>query len=111
VTLELHIQPTPQSGYGKMLWSHPQITGDLDRQLEVQWLDGFLWVPRYDACMVCKEPTTWIDLAFEGPIHPGRCSERMQDDYAWANVMSTVRDWARRARQGDLPQDDPWLET
>lgn len=89
--LELHIRPTPQSAYQGMLWSHPQITGDRDQQLEVMGLNDFIWVPYDQPCFVCGQPTTWIDLAFEGPVHPGRCSERAWDDYAWANMLSTLR--------------------
>lgn len=82
--LELHIQPTPQSGFGKMLWSHPMLEGVGPGELEIQGLNDHIWVPYYRDCMICHEPTTWIELAFEGPLHPGECTEQMWREYGEA---------------------------
>lgn len=97
MTLELHIQEVAQSAYQGMLWSHPMITNDPNQQLEVMGLPDAIWVPYWRPCFVCGEDTTWIDLSFEAPVHPGRCSERGWDDYAWANMWSTIKngDWRK----------------
>lgn len=93
--IELHVEETKQSAFGGMLWSHPMITNDPNQQLEVAGLNDFIWTPYYLPCFVCGEDTTWVDLSFEGPIHPGRCSERAWDDYAWAIMWSNLKhgDW------------------
>lgn len=102
-SLELHIEETKQSAYAGMLWSHPMITNDPNQQLEVAWLNGFIWTPYEKPCWHCGEPTTWVDLDFEAPLHPGRCSEAKWDEYAWADMMSRVQEFVRRAKAGDLP--------
>jgi hypothetical protein len=91
VSLDLRIQEPGESAYAKMLWSHPMITGEAG-ELEVAALNDFLWVPYWRPCMECGEPTTWIDLSFEAPLHPGRCSEKAWDSYQWANAMAHLRD-------------------
>jgi hypothetical protein len=89
--LELHIQETPQSGFGKMLWSHPMLEGVGPGELEIQGLDGFLWVPFAKPCWHCGEPTCWIDLAFETNLCPGRCSEKKYDEYEWQRLLSWLQ--------------------
>jgi hypothetical protein len=64
-----------------------QLRDNLDRDVCVQGLWFFLWTLEAQPCMKCGEPTTWLDLDFEGPLHPGRCSERMWDEYAWAEAL------------------------
>jgi len=69
-----------------------QLRDNLDRDVCVQGLWYFLWTPQWQPCMRCGEPTTWLDLDFEGPLHPGRCSEAMWDSYAWADSLARLNE-------------------
>lgn len=32
-------------------------------------------------CWHCDNPTLWLELAFEVPLHPGRCSDAKWAEY------------------------------
>jgi hypothetical protein len=107
VTLELHIQPPDHLSYARMLWSHPHL-GCEPGQTEAQELDGFLWTPNQADCFQCGKPTCWVDLDFEGPLHPGRCSERAWDLYRWAEMKASWEEhkdeWIAKAK-GEARQE------
>lgn len=58
----------------------------------VRELPGFIWCVEQRPCWHCGEATSWVDLAFEVSLHPGRCSEAKQDDYAWAEMFAVLRE-------------------
>jgi hypothetical protein len=64
-----------------------QIRDNMARDVCVQGLWGFLWWPDAQPCMYCEEPCSWIDLGFEGRLHPGPCADAMWDAYSRAQVF------------------------
>lgn len=77
-----------------------QIRDNMDRDVCVQGLWHFLWTTEARPCMQCGQPTTWLDIDFEGPLHPGRCSQAMWDHYAWADALARGRVMAELIRGG-----------
>jgi hypothetical protein len=77
----LDIRPTEPDVYAGMLRGG----------LMVAELDGFIWVPYSRPCWHCQESTTWVDLAFETPLHPGPCSQAKWDEWRWAEVLHYLR--------------------
>ena len=77
-----------------------QLRDNMDRDVCVQGLWYFLWTPEAQPCMQCGEPTTWLDIDFEGPLHPGRCSQATWDQYAWADALARGREIAEPIRGG-----------
>ena len=79
-----------------------QLRDNMDRDVCVQGLWHFLWTPETQPCMKCRKPTTWIDIDFEGPLHPGACSQTMWDDYAWAEAVAQARELAALIGEGGM---------
>jgi hypothetical protein len=46
--------------------------------------DTHLWTGEAAPCWHCGTPTRWLDLAFEAPLCPGRCSDAKAREYAAA---------------------------
>lgn len=61
-------------------------------QTPVAQLNGFMWVPYEAPCWHCEKSTSWIDDGFECHLHPGRCSEKKWDEYAWAEMFARLRE-------------------
>lgn len=85
MTLHLDIKPTETN---KSAPAAMHIVGGLP---------GFVWAANYEPCVVCSEPCTWVDLSFECRLHPGRCSQQMQDEFQWAEVASFLNSPEYRA--------------
>lgn len=51
-------------------------------------------------CWHCGEPTQWVELSFETPLHPGSCSDAKWREFEQANAERVD---AEAERQGDIP--------
>ena len=61
-----------------------------------------VWTDDERPCWDCGEPTKWVELAFEAPLHPGECTDRKyreleEADRAAAAEADRRRDEAARA--------------
>lgn len=54
-------------------------------------LPNYLWVPYERPCMYCDEPTTWVEINFEGPLHPGHCNGAMWQVYIQAERVAYMQ--------------------
>lgn len=57
----------------------------------VAMIPGFIWVADEQACRMCREACSWLDLAFECRLHPGKCSQDMQADYEWQEMFEYLK--------------------
>lgn len=42
-------------------------------------------------CMICREPTTWLEINFEGPLCSEECDDKMWNDYYEACRQSDLK--------------------
>lgn len=64
----------------------PRWTSGAVREVVAE-LPGFVWTTRYEPCVVCGDPTTWVEKQELVRVHPGPCSEQVQDARNWADVF------------------------
>lgn len=44
-------------------------------------LNHFIAATDVFPCMVCRKETRFMEVHFEGPLHPGECETKMWNDY------------------------------
>lgn len=49
--------------------------------MEIWDFSNYILMFTPDACVICGEPTCWIELSFEAPLHPGPCDVAMWEGY------------------------------
>jgi hypothetical protein len=58
-----------------------------------------VWTDEERECWHCAEPTKWLELAFEAPLHPGPCTDAKYEELAEADRQAAERLAADQAEQ------------
>lgn len=93
--LDIRVEPATVQGY----------KGLASQAAPVARLADFIWTPYERPCWHCEEPTTWVDVGFEAPLHPGPCSEAKWGEYAWAEALANLRERLADLRKQVSPRD------
>lgn len=59
------------------------------------WHYNFIVGKTISECMICKKPTRFLELNFQGPLHPGECDDKMWEGYERACRISDERERER----------------
>lgn len=70
-----------------------------------------VWTDDEQRCWHCDQPTRWLELAFEAPLHPGECTRAKYRELAEADQAADEQiraEWekAGEPRPGDRKEEN-----